>query len=76
MSHCLTFDQPRLSIESLSKEQLSRVTLELTEGPGYAVLSDVFEANLVEASLQLLLHNFRERTGVTEGDIREYEEQR
>ena len=77
MSQCLTSEQPHLSTdESLSEDQLSRVVWELNEGPGFAVLSDVFESEPVEASLQLLLHNFRERTGITKGDIREYEKQR
>ena len=76
MSHRLTSEPPHLSNESLSKEQLSRVTWELTEGPGYAILSNVFEPELIEASLQLLLENFREKTGIKKGDIREYEKQR
>ena len=62
--------------ESLSEEQLSRVVWELTDGPGFAVLSNVFESELVETSFQLLLQNFRERTGLTKGHIREYEKQR
>ena len=78
MSHCITSEKTHLSTddESLSEEQLSRVVWELTDGPGYAVLSNVFEAEPVEASLQLLLQNFRERNGLTKGDIREYEKQR
>ena len=64
------------SHQSLSEEEPSRVAWELTQGPGFVVLSNVFEAEPVEASLNILLHNFRERTGLTKGDIREYEKKR
>ena len=77
MSHRLTSEQLHSSTdESLSEEELSRVVWELTEGPGFAVLPNVFGSEPVEASFQLLLQNFRERTGLTKGNIREYEKQR
>ena len=77
MSHRPTLKKlPTSTDESLSEDQLSRVVWELTEGPGFAILSNVFEAEPVETSLQLILQNFGERNGLTKGNIREYEKQR